>query len=133
VRNFSGTFKNQSRFEMLKKGELFQPLRRLTLEEEFAVEDSQSQLRAKADKYRTFARWLSDRETAQRILTLTNELEQRASAMEKPSEEDIRKHAHELWEHAGKPENRDEEFWHLAEQELRNADKSSPLRTPDNL
>jgi Protein of unknown function (DUF2934) len=133
VRNFSGTFKNQSRFEMLKKGELFQPLRRLTLEEEFAVEDSQSHLRAKADKYRVFARWLSDRETAQRILTLTNELEQRASAMEKPSEEDIRKRAHELWEHAGKPENRDEEFWHLAEQELRNADKSSPLRTPDNL
>jgi Protein of unknown function (DUF2934) len=52
--------------------------------------------------------------------------------MEKPSEEDIRKRAHELWEHAGKPENRDEEFWHLAEQELRNADKSSPLRTPDS-
>ena len=77
--------------------------------------------------------WLSDRETAQRILTLTNELEQQASAMEKPSEEDIRKRAHELWEHAGKPENRDEEFWRLAEQELRNADKSSPLRTPDNL
>jgi hypothetical protein len=54
------------------------------------VEDNQSHLRAKADKYRTFARWLSDRETAQRILTLTNELEQQASAMEKFSEEDIR-------------------------------------------
>jgi hypothetical protein len=53
--------------------------------------------------------------------------------MEKPSEEDIRKRTHELWEQAGKPKNRDEEFWHLAEQELRNADKSSPLRTPDNL
>ena len=26
-----------------------------------------------------------------------------------------------------------EEFYHLAEQELRDADKSSPLRTPDNL
>jgi hypothetical protein len=90
-------------------------------------------LRAKADKYCTFARWLSDGETAQRILTLTDELEQRASTMEKPSEEDIRKRAHELWEQAGKPKNRDEEFWHLAEQELRNADKSSPLRTPDNL
>jgi len=34
---------------------------------------------------------------------------------------------------AGKPEGRDEEFWHAAEQELRNADKSSPVRTPDNL
>jgi hypothetical protein len=96
------------------------------------VEDNQAHLRAKANKYRAFARWLSDRETARRILTLTDELEQQASAMEKPSEEDIRKRAHELWEQAGKPKNRDEEFWHLAEQELRNADKSSPLRTPDN-
>ncbi len=26
-----------------------------------------------------------------------------------------------------------EEFYHLAEQELRDSDKSSPLRTPDNL
>jgi hypothetical protein len=26
-----------------------------------------------------------------------------------------------------------EEFYHLAEQELLDADKSSPLRTPDNL
>jgi hypothetical protein len=42
--------------------------------------------------------------------------------MENPSEEDIRKRAHELWEHAGKPENRDEEFWRLAERDLRNAD-----------
>jgi hypothetical protein len=132
VRNYSELSKYQSRFEKLKNGELFQPLRLLSVEESFR-EDDHSHLRAKADKYRTFAGWLSDRETAQRILTLTNELEQQASAMEKPSEEDVRKRAHELWEHAGKPENRDEEFWHLAEQELRNADKSSPLRTPDNL
>jgi hypothetical protein len=53
--------------------------------------------------------------------------------MAKPSEEEIRKRAHELWEQAGKPEGREDEFWHLAEQELRNQDKSSPLRTPDNL
>jgi hypothetical protein len=53
--------------------------------------------------------------------------------MAKPSEEEIRKRAHELWEQAGKPEGREDEFWHLAEQELRNEDKSSPLRTPDNL
>jgi hypothetical protein len=53
--------------------------------------------------------------------------------MAKPSEEEIRKRAHELWEQAGKPEGREEEFWRLAEQELRNEDKSSPLRTPDTL
>jgi hypothetical protein len=53
--------------------------------------------------------------------------------MQQPTEEEIRSRAHELWEQAGKPEGRDEEFWHLAEQELRNEDKSSPVRTPDNL
>src|SRR3954447_13589795 len=54
-------------------------------------------------------------------------------AMADLTAEKIRKRAHELWEQAGKPEGRDEEFWHLAEQEIRNEDGSSPLRTPDNL
>ena len=53
--------------------------------------------------------------------------------MAHPSEEEIRKRAHELWAKNGKPEGREDEFWHLAEQELRNEDKSSPLRTPDTL
>ena len=50
-----------------------------------------------------------------------------------PDEEDIRTRAYDLWKQAGEPEGRDEEFWLLAEQELRNENKSSPLRTPDNL
>jgi hypothetical protein len=49
------------------------------------------------------------------------------------TDEQIRKRAHQLWEQAGKPEGREDEFWQLAEQELQNEDKSSPLRTPDNL
>ncbi|HEX2635167.1 MAG TPA: DUF2934 domain-containing protein [Bradyrhizobium sp.] len=49
------------------------------------------------------------------------------------TDEQIRVRAHELWEQAGKPEGRQDEFWRLAEQELLNEDKSSPLRTPDNL
>ena len=53
--------------------------------------------------------------------------------MENPTEIQIVRRAYELWEQAGKPDGRDEEFYHLAEQELRDADKSSPLRTPDNL
>jgi hypothetical protein len=53
--------------------------------------------------------------------------------MENPKQIDIVRRAYELWEQAGKPEGRDQEFYHQAEQELRNADKSSPLRTPDNL
>ena len=53
--------------------------------------------------------------------------------MEQPTKEQIIHRAYQLWEHAGKPDGRDDEFYHLAEQELRNADKSSTLRTPDNL
>lgn len=53
--------------------------------------------------------------------------------MEQPTKEQIIRRAYELWEQAGKPEGRDDEFYHLAEQELRNADERSPLRTPDNL
>jgi hypothetical protein len=55
------------------------------------------------------------------------------ATMENPKQIDIVRRAYELWEQAGKPEGRDEEFYHQAEQELRNEDKSSPLRTPDNL
>jgi len=64
----------------------------------------------KADKYREFARWVTDSETVQRILSLTEELKQRARAMAKPSEDQIRKRARELRERAGKPDGRDEEF-----------------------
>jgi Protein of unknown function (DUF2934) len=53
--------------------------------------------------------------------------------MENPTEKQTVRRAYELWEQAGKPEGRDQEFYHLAEQELRDSDKSSPLRTPDNL
>ncbi len=38
--------------------------------------------------------------------------------MEWPPEEQIRKRAQELWERAGRPQGRDEEFWHWAEKEL---------------
>jgi hypothetical protein len=38
--------------------------------------------------------------------------------MAKPTEEQIRLRAHELWEKAGKPEGREDEFWHQAENEL---------------
>jgi hypothetical protein len=53
--------------------------------------------------------------------------------MADPTEKEIMNRAYEIWERNGKPEGREDEFWHLAEQELRNEDKSSPLRTPDTL
>ena len=89
-----------------------------------------AQLKMKAGKYRQYVRSVSDPEIAQSILGLASELERQAA---QPDDEDIRTRAYDLWRQAGEPENRDEEFWRLAEQELRNSDKSSPLRTPDNL
>jgi hypothetical protein len=53
--------------------------------------------------------------------------------MEKPAEIEIIRRAYELWQQAGEPLGKDEDFYHQAEQELRNRNKSSPLRTPDNL
>ena len=35
-----------------------------------------------------------------------------------PTDEQIRTRAHQLWEEAGKPDGRDDEFWHQAEREL---------------
>ena len=48
-------------------------------------------------------------------------------------DERIRRRAYEIWERNGRPKGKEEEFWRLAEQELRNEDKSSPVRTPDTL
>lgn len=53
--------------------------------------------------------------------------------MENPTKEQIIHRAYELWEQAGKPDGRDDEFYHQAEQELQKQDTSSTLRTPDTL
>jgi Protein of unknown function (DUF2934) len=53
--------------------------------------------------------------------------------MPEASKEEIEARAYQLWEQAGRPVGREKEFWNLAEQELRNEDKSSPTRTPDTL
>jgi len=39
--------------------------------------------------------------------------------MTNPADEQIRARAHQLWEQAGKPDGRDQEFWCQAEQELK--------------
>jgi hypothetical protein len=38
---------------------------------------------------------------------------------------DIVRRAYELWEQAGKPDGRDQEFYHQAEQELRKANEQA--------
>jgi Protein of unknown function (DUF2934) len=44
-----------------------------------------------------------------------------------PTDEQIRTRAHQLWELAGSPPGRDDEFWHEAEREL----KDGPTNNPD--
>jgi hypothetical protein len=46
--------------------------------------------------------------------------------MEDPMGMEIVRRAYELWEQAGMPEGKEQEFYHQAERELRDADKSSP-------
>lgn len=45
-----------------------------------------------------------------------------------PTDEQIRARAHQLWEIAGRPEDREHEFWYEAERELRN---SGATNNPD--
>lgn len=46
-------------------------------------------------------------------------------------EQQIRERAHRLWEEAGRPEGRDEEFWERAEQEIGEFDRGDPVgRSP---
>jgi hypothetical protein len=46
-------------------------------------------------------------------------------------EEKIRKRAHELWEKAGMPVGRSEEFWFAARAELENAARTAGKKEPD--
>ena len=89
-------------------------------------------LLAKANKYRNFARWVGDWETAQRISMLAEELKQRARALARPNENRIRKRAREIWEENNRPVERDVEFWLQAEREFREADELAK-ETPDNV
>jgi hypothetical protein len=79
-------------------------------------------LLAKADKYRNLARWVTDRLTIQRIFALSVELKQRARALARPDENEIRQRAREIWEENGRPAGRDLEFWLRAEREFREAE-----------
>jgi hypothetical protein len=46
--------------------------------------------------------------------------------------EDIRARAYRLWEEAGNPEGRDEEFWYQAERELMERTGSVELESPED-
>jgi hypothetical protein len=52
------------------------------------------------------------------LCTKVNRTYRQERWMPKPSEDQIRMRAHQLWEAAGKPEGRDREFWIEAERQL---------------
>jgi hypothetical protein len=45
----------------------------------------------------------------------------------------IRERAHKLWEQAGKPEGKEDQFWFDAERQLAEERIRHELKTPDNL
>ena len=81
-----------------------------------------AQLYEKAARYRAYVRLISDTEIARNILSLASELEERAMHF---GEDDVRARAYSLWKQAGRPKGRDDEFWLLAEKELRSEFRSS--------
>jgi hypothetical protein len=50
--------------------------------------------------------------------------------MEKPAEIKIVRRAYELWQQAGEPADRDEEFYHQAENELKEGFEPTPNILP---
>jgi hypothetical protein len=51
--------------------------------------------------------------------------------MKKPARMEVVRRAYELWEKAGKPEGRDQEFYHQAERELEG--ESGHPETPEGI
>jgi hypothetical protein len=85
---------------------------------------------AKAEKYRSFTRWIGDQETVQRILELSAKLKRRARAIARPTENRLRRRARELWEESGRPSGRDLEFWLQAEREFHDAEDLAKRNGP---
>lgn len=82
-----------------------------------------SRVLAKANKYRSYSRWIGDRETADSIIGLAAKLVRRAHVLARPSENRVRRRAREIWEENGRPSGRDQEFWFQAEREFREAEE----------
>jgi hypothetical protein len=55
---------------------------------------------------------------------------QESMNMAEPTKEQVIHRAYELWEQAGKPEGRDQEFYHQAEKELKEGFERTPTVLP---
>lgn len=54
----------------------------------------------------------------------------REAVVSKITDEQIREHAHRLWEREGKPDGRADDFWHQAKSELEADEPGDELQTP---
>lgn len=64
---------------------------------------------------------ISDGATVERLEAFAGEISVRLRRLKAESlQEETRRRAHELWEHEGRPEGRDLDFWLKAERELSN-------------
>lgn len=52
--------------------------------------------------------------------------------MERPTEDQIRQRAQEIWERHHGPDGRDDEFWHQAEKELR-SERGNSESNPESI
>jgi hypothetical protein len=76
---------------------------------------------------------VEDPQTVAAANTLIDEMKAMKAKLHPPKQMQIVRRAYKLWQEAGEPQGKDEEFYYLAEQQLRDEVQSSPLRTPDNL
>lgn len=76
---------------------------------------------------RRWVAWIRNGAEPKRLLT---DEAKREVVMPNVTDAQIREHAHKLWERAGKPEGRSEEFWHQAKSELEADEPGNELQTP---
>jgi hypothetical protein len=83
--------------------------------------DDPRDLERKIEQASRIASRVTDPTFYQRLTVWVDELNQRLQKRlaARRSKEQIRTRAHELWEHHGRPDGRDEEFWLQAELELK--------------
>jgi hypothetical protein len=93
-----------------------------------------------AARYRRLAQTVNDVELrmmvmAQEAFTLPSPplAPSEGTQMTHPSEKDIEHRAYQLWEDAGQPKGRDQEFYLEAERQLKEERIRHELKTPDNL
>jgi Protein of unknown function (DUF2934) len=108
--------------------------------------EEKTRLLEQAARCRRLAQTVNDVEFAGRKWVMAQEYEEEAftllspplapsegTQMTHPDQKDIERRAYQLWEAAGQPEGRDQEFYLEAERQLKEERIRHELKTPDNL